>query len=59
MHLSMQHKQLIEMVLDARLNLATHETNPVLLNAFEMVHLKLLAIAVAKEKAQYWHSEQS
>jgi len=55
---SMKDKKLIEIVLDTRLNLATRETSPTLLNAFELVHLKLLAISIAKEQAQYWHKEE-
>ena len=48
---SVRHKELIELALDTRLRLVNDETKPILLNAFEMVHLKLLVIAIAKEKA--------
>ena len=51
------HKRLIAMVLDARLTRATLETQPILLNAHELVHLKLVAISLAKEQAGYWHNE--
>ena len=45
------------MVLDARLSLATREAQPILLNAHEIVHLKLMAISLAKEQATNWHTE--
>ena len=48
---SVRHRELIELALDTRLRLVNDETKPILLNAFEMVHLKLLVIAIAKEKA--------
>ena len=53
---SVRHRELIELALDTRLRLVNDETKPILLNAFEMVHLKLLVIAIAKEKAQFWHN---
>ena len=46
-----KHRELIELALDKRLSLALDESKPILLNAFEMVHLKLLVIAIAKEKS--------
>ena len=57
MAFSVRHKKLIELALDTRLALVNDETKPILLNAFEMVHLKLLVIAIAKEKAQFWYNE--
>ena len=58
MPFSPSHRQLIEMVLDNRLALASREKQPILLNAHELVHLKLLAISVSKELAQNWHTEK-
>ena len=44
-------KEFIEDVLDQRLEMATREVKPLLLNVFELVSLKLVAISISKEQA--------
>ena len=48
------HQRLFDKVIDQRLNHATQTNDPILLNAFELVSLKLLAIGLAKDQATNW-----
>ena len=50
------HVQLISKAVDQRLDLATRAKDPILLNAHELISLKLLAIGLAKDQATNWGS---
>ena len=54
--LDKNHMRLITKTVDQRLHFATRAENPILLNAYELISLKLLAIGLAKDQATNWGS---